>query len=97
MRIEDTDLQRSTEESTRSIIDGLEWLGLDYEEEIVFQSQNADKHRAAAYKLVKESKAYRDFTPREQRDDAIEICSLPPPESVPITDAPPPMNHSRCA
>jgi glutamyl-tRNA synthetase len=70
LRIEDTDLQRSTEESTRSIIDGLEWLGLDYEEEIVFQSHNADKHRAAAYKLVKESKAYRDFTPREQRDDA---------------------------
>jgi glutamyl-tRNA synthetase len=70
LRIEDTDLQRSTEESTRSIIDGLEWLGLDYEEEIVFQSQNADKHRAAAYKLVEESKAYRDFTPREQRDDA---------------------------
>jgi glutamyl-tRNA synthetase len=70
LRIEDTDLQRSTEESTRSIIDGLEWLGLDHEEEIVFQSQNADKHRAAAYKLVKESKAYRDFTPREQRDDA---------------------------
>jgi glutamyl-tRNA synthetase len=70
LRVEDTDLQRSTEESTRSIIDGLEWLGLDYEEEIVFQSQNADKHRAAAYKLVKESKAYRDFTPREQRDDA---------------------------
>src|SRR6267142_3749547 len=70
LRIEDTDLQRSTEESTRSIIDGLEWLGHDYEEEIVFQSQNADKHRAAAYKLVKESKAYRDFTPREQRDDA---------------------------
>src|SRR6266404_811766 len=70
LRIEDTDLQRSTEESARSIIDGLEWLGLDYEEEIVFQSQNADKHRAAAYKLVKESKAYRDFTPREQRDDA---------------------------
>jgi len=35
-----------------------------------FSQQNADKHRAAAYKLVKESKAYRDFTPREQRDDA---------------------------
>jgi glutamyl-tRNA synthetase len=70
LRIEDTDLQRSTEESTRSIIDGLEWLGLDYEEEIVFQSQNADKHRAAANQLVKEGKAYRDFTPREQRDDA---------------------------
>lgn len=70
LRIEDTDLQRSTEESTRSIIEGLEWLGLAYDEEIVFQSANADKHRAAAYKLVSEDKAYRDFTPRAERDDA---------------------------
>ncbi len=70
LRIEDTDLQRSTDESTRSIIEGLEWLGLDYDEEIVFQSHNADKHRAAANRLVAEGKAYRDFTPKEQRDDA---------------------------
>jgi glutamyl-tRNA synthetase len=70
LRIEDTDLQRSTEESTRSIIDGMKWLGLDYDEELVFQSANADKHRAAAYKLIEEGKAYRDFTPKAQRDDA---------------------------
>ena len=69
LRIEDTDLQRSTDESTRSIIEGLEWLGLDYDEEIVFQSDNADQHRAAAKKLVAEGKAYRDFTPKEQRED----------------------------
>jgi glutamyl-tRNA synthetase len=70
LRIEDTDLQRSTDESTQSIIEGLEWLGLDYDEEKVFQSDNADKHRAAARKLVEEGKAYRDFTPKEQRADA---------------------------
>src|SRR5678816_532424 len=70
LRIEDTDLQRSTDESTRSIIDGLEWLGLDYDEELVFQSANAPKHRAAANRLVDEGKAYRDFTPKAQRDDA---------------------------
>src|SRR3984893_2473105 len=69
LRIEDTDLQRSTDESTRSIIEGLEWLGLDYHEDIVFQSDNADKHRAAARQLVEEGKAYRDFTPKEQRED----------------------------
>lgn len=69
LRIEDTDLQRSTDESTRSIIEGLEWLGLDYDEQIVFQSDNAPKHRAAANRLVQEGKAYRDFTPKEQRDD----------------------------
>jgi glutamyl-tRNA synthetase len=70
LRIEDTDLQRSTEESTRSIIEGLEWLGLDYDEEIVFQSDNAPKHRAVALRLVEEGKAYRDFTPKEERSDA---------------------------
>lgn len=69
LRIEDTDLQRSTDESTSSIIEGLEWLGLDYDEERVFQSANADKHRAAARKLVEEGKAYRDFTPKEERSD----------------------------
>jgi glutamyl-tRNA synthetase len=69
LRIEDTDLQRSTDESTRSIIEGLEWLGLDYDEDLVFQSNNAPQHRAAANRLVAEGKAYRDFTPKEQRDD----------------------------
>ena len=69
LRIEDTDLQRSTDESTRSIIDGLEWLGLDYDEDLVFQSNNAPQHRAAANRLLEEGKAYRDFTPKEQRDD----------------------------
>ena len=71
LRVEDTDLQRSTEESVRSILEGLEWLGLgDYDEEIVFQSKNADKHRTAALRLVAEGKAYRDFTPKAERTDA---------------------------
>ena len=69
LRIEDTDLQRSTDESTRSIIEGLEWLGLDYDEDLVFQSSNAPAHRAAANRLLEDGKAYRDFTPKEQRDD----------------------------
>jgi glutamyl-tRNA synthetase len=69
LRIEDTDLQRSTEESTRSIIEGLEWLGLDYDEDLVFQSANEPQHRAAAERLLAEGKAYRDFTPKEHRDD----------------------------
>src|SRR5256885_17005177 len=66
LRIEDTDLQRSTDESTRSIIEGLEWLGLDYDEEKVFQSDNSEKHRTAARKLVEEGKADRHFTTEEQ-------------------------------
>ena len=70
LRIEDTDLARSTEESTRSILDGLAWLELDHDEEIVFQSDNADKHRVTARKLLAEGKAYRDFTPKAEPNDA---------------------------
>src|SRR5215211_3592874 len=69
LRIEDTDLARSTDESTRSILDGLEWLGLMPDEEIVFQSDNAAKHREAAKTLLAEGKAYRDFTPKEDKGD----------------------------
>jgi glutamyl-tRNA synthetase len=69
LRIEDTDLARSTEESTRSILEGLEWLGLEPDEEIVFQSANADKHRAAALQILEANKAYRDFTPKETIGD----------------------------
>src|SRR5215213_11065252 len=70
LRVEDTDLERSTDESTRSIIEGLAWLGIaDYDEEIVFQSHNAERHRAAALRLVEEGKAYRDFTPKQERTD----------------------------
>src|SRR5688572_10908816 len=69
LRIEDTDLARSTDESTRSILEGLAWLGLQHDEEIVFQSDNADKHRATAQKLLTEGRAYRDFTPKEDVSD----------------------------
>src|SRR5690348_2642979 len=69
LRIEDTDLARSTDESTRSILDGMAWIGLHADEEIVFQSNNADKHRAAAHKLLDEGKAYRDFTRKADPND----------------------------
>ncbi len=69
LRIEDTDLARSTEESTRSILEGLEWLGFAPDEEIVFQSNNAEKHREAAKRLLAEGKAYRDFTPKEEKTE----------------------------
>ena len=69
LRIEDTDIARSTDESTRSILEGLTWLGFAPDEEIVYQSNNADKHRRAALRLLEENKAYRDFTPKAERGD----------------------------
>lgn len=69
IRVEDTDLERSTEESLRSILEGLEWLGFAPDEEIVFQSANVEKHRQAALRLLAEGRAYRDFTPKEDRSE----------------------------
>ncbi|REJ77360.1 MAG: glutamate--tRNA ligase [Acidobacteria bacterium] len=70
VRVEDTDKDRSTEESTRSILDGLKWLGFEPDEEIIFQSGNAGQHRAAALRLLEEGKAYRDFTPKGDVSDS---------------------------
>jgi glutamyl-tRNA synthetase len=61
LRIEDTDKARSTDESTRAIFDGLTWLGLDWDEEVVFQGGNLERHRADAERLLANGKAYRCF------------------------------------
>ena len=63
LRIEDTDRQRSTDDSTRAIFDGLNWLGLDWDEEVVFQGANVARHHADAHRLLATGAAYRDFTP----------------------------------
>lgn len=61
LRVEDTDLQRSTEEYTGLIIDALQWLGLDWDEGPYFQSKRLDLYREYAYKLLEEEKAYRCY------------------------------------
>jgi len=61
LRVEDTDKARSTEESTKAIFEGLAWLGLDWDEEVVFQGANLERHRADARTLLDSNKAYRCF------------------------------------
>jgi glutamyl-tRNA synthetase len=66
LRIEDTDRARSTPEATAAILDGLRWLGLDWDEPEVYQSANLERHRAVALGLVEAGKAYRCYaTPEE--------------------------------
>ncbi len=62
LRIEDTDKARSTDESTRAIFHGLEWLGLDWDEDVVYQGANVARHKADAERLVANGSAYLDFT-----------------------------------
>jgi glutamyl-tRNA synthetase len=66
LRIEDTDKARSTEESTRAIFEGLRWLGLDWDEEVVYQGASLSRHRLDAARLVATGAVYRCFcTPAE--------------------------------
>jgi glutamyl-tRNA synthetase len=66
LRIEDTDRARSTAEAVDAIIDGLRWLELDWDGEIVLQSDRAARHAEAARKLLAEGLAYRCYsTPAE--------------------------------
>jgi glutamyl-tRNA synthetase len=58
LRIEDTDRQRSTPENVEQILDALYWLGLDWDEGPIFQSQNAERHRQAMEQLLDAGHAY---------------------------------------
>ncbi|HEY5080440.1 MAG TPA: glutamate--tRNA ligase, partial [Bauldia sp.] len=69
LRIEDTDRERSTEPAIAAILDGLKWLGLDWDGEPVYQFARAVRHREMAEALVASGKAYRAYeTPDELND-----------------------------
>ena len=61
LRIEDTDRQRSTEAAIAAIFDGLQWLGLRWDEDVVFQFSRAARHAEIAHRLLAEGKAYRCY------------------------------------
>ncbi|SDE07783.1 glutamate--tRNA ligase [Rhodospira trueperi] len=66
LRIEDTDRARSTPEAVEAIFDGLRWLGLDWDEEPVFQFSRAARHAEVANALLAEGKAYRCYATQEE-------------------------------
>ena len=69
LRIEDTDKARSTDESTRAIFEGMEWLGLTWDEEVVYQGANLERHRADALRMLQQGAAYRCFCTAEELDE----------------------------
>ncbi len=66
LRIEDTDRERSTAAAINAIIDGLTWLGVSWDGEIVFQFSRAERHRQVAEQLLAAGKAYRCYTSPEE-------------------------------
>ncbi len=69
LRIEDTDKKRSTQEAIDAIISGLNWLGINYDDEPIFQSQREARHKEIAYKLLEIGAAYKCFCTPEELDE----------------------------
>ncbi|MDQ7004297.1 MAG: glutamate--tRNA ligase [Ghiorsea sp.] len=69
LRIEDTDKERSTDEATQVILDGMKWLGLDWDGEPIYQGARQDQHIAAVNKLLDEGKAYKCYCSKDKLDN----------------------------
>ena len=66
LRIEDTDKERSTNKATLAILESMKWLGLDYDGEVVYQSEREARHQEVALSLVKNGRAYLCFSSQEE-------------------------------
>ena len=66
LRIEDTDRARSTPEATQAILQGLDWLGLDYDGDPISQFARADRHAEVAHELLNAGKAYKCFATQDE-------------------------------
>ena len=69
LRIEDTDRARSTQAAIDAIFDGLKWLGLDWDDDVVFQSRRAARHVGIAQQLLDKGRAYRCYCTPEELDE----------------------------
>ncbi len=66
LRIEDTDRERSTPEATAAILQGMEWLGLDHDGDVISQFEGAARHAEVAHQLLAEGKAYKCFSSQDE-------------------------------
>ena len=81
LRIEDTDRQRSTEPAIQAILEGLQWLGLDWDGEPLSQFARVARHRAIAEELLRRGRAYRCYCTAEELEEMREraaAAGLPP-------------------
>lgn len=68
LRIEDTDVARSTPEAVQAILDGMKWLGLEHDEGPFYQMQRMDRYKAVIAQMLEEGSAYYCYTSREELD-----------------------------
>jgi glutamyl-tRNA synthetase len=68
LRVEDTDLERSTQQSEQAIFDAMEWLGLDYDEGPFFQMKRLERYKQVGEELLSKGLAYLDYCSKEELD-----------------------------
>ena len=68
LRIEDTDIERSTEQAKQAILDGMQWLGLSWDKGPYLQTERFDRYKELVQKLLNEGKAYKCFMSAEELD-----------------------------
>ncbi|PAF52180.1 glutamate--tRNA ligase [Helicobacter sp. 13S00477-4] len=66
LRIEDTDMARNSQEATKAILESFEWVGLDYDGEVIYQSKRFDLYKTYINKLISENKAYYCYMSKEE-------------------------------
>ncbi|MFS8038283.1 glutamate--tRNA ligase [Xanthobacter sp. AM11] len=74
LRIEDTDRQRSTKEAIDAIIEGLEWLGITWDGDPIYQFARADRHRAAVEEMLAQGNAYPCYATPQELDEMRELA-----------------------
>jgi len=74
LRIEDTDRERSTGAAIQAILDGLTWLGLHWDGEVVHQFARAERHREVAQELLRQGKAYYCYATPEELEEMRELA-----------------------
>jgi glutamyl-tRNA synthetase len=74
LRIEDTDRERSTDEAIEAIIDGLDWLGLKWDGDVIYQFARSHRHREVAEQLLREGKAYYCYASAQELEEMRETA-----------------------
>jgi glutamyl-tRNA synthetase len=82
LRIEDTDFARSSEDMVEGILEGLRWLGLDWDEGPYYQSRRLEYYRALADGLLREDRAYRCFCRVDEKAESETVQAVSPPEEA---------------
>lgn len=87
LRVEDTDLERSTPEAIKALFECMEWLGLDYDEPEFYQTKNVKRHLECVEKLLAEGKAYKcERTSRDGKTGEVVMFRMPKEGTIEFDD-----------